>query len=59
MRFQRMYTKKSNKANGVKRDQIGKLTGYYVSKEYPEKPQRLKCLDKESNRTFVILSNNI
>lgn len=58
LRFERMYTIKSNKNNGVKSDQIGKLTGYYVSKEYPEKLRRVKYFDKETNRTFVFLSNN-
>ena len=58
MCFQRMYTIHSNKDNGVKSDQIGKLTGYYVSKHYPEKLRRVKYFDKETNRTFVFLSNN-
>lgn len=58
LQFERMYTIKSNKNNGVKSDQIGKLTGYYVSKDYPEKLRRVKYFDKETNRTFVFLSNN-
>lgn len=58
LRFERMYTIKSNKNNGVRSDQIGKLTGYYVSKDYPEKLRRVKYFDKETNRTFVFLSNN-
>lgn len=58
LRFERMYTIRSNKNNGVKSDQIGKLTGYYVSKDYPEKLRRVKYFDKETNRTFVFLSNN-
>jgi len=58
LRFQRMYTIKSNKENGVKSDQIGKLTGYYISKDYPLKIRRVKYFDKETERTFVFLSNN-
>lgn len=56
--FKRMYSLKSNKEAGVKSDQIGKLTGYYVSKDYPERLRRVKFYDKESDRTFVFLSNN-
>jgi len=58
LRFQRMYTIKSNKEKGVKSDQIGKLTGYYISKDYPQKIRRVKYFDKETERTFVFLSNN-
>lgn len=58
LRFERMYTIKSNKHNGVKSDQIGKLTGYYVSKDYPDKLRRVKFFDTEANRTFIFLSNN-
>lgn len=56
--FKRLYSLKSNKEAGVKSDQIGKLTGFYVSKDYPEKLRRVKFYDKESDRTFVFLSNN-
>jgi hypothetical protein len=49
---------KSNKEARVKSDQIGKHTGFYVSKVYPEKLRRVKFYDKESDRTFVFLSNN-
>jgi len=30
----------------------------YVSKEYPKKLRRVKFYDKETNRTFVFLTNN-
>lgn len=57
--FQRMYSRKRNKKEtGVKSDQIGKLTGYYVSKDYPEKLRRVKFYDRETDRTFVFLLNN-
>lgn len=58
LNFRRMYTTKSNKDNGVKSDQIGKLTGFYISKDYPQKIRRVKYFDKETERTFVFLSNN-
>jgi len=53
-----MYSRKIDKITGVKSDQIGKLTGFYVSKEYPEKLRRVKFYDDETKRTFVFLTNN-
>jgi len=58
LRFSRMYSLKCNKENGVKCDQIGKLTGFYISKDYPQKVRRIKYFDKETKRIFVFLSNN-
>ena len=40
-------------------DQIGRLSGFYVSKQYPEKIRRVKFYDAEFNRTFVFLTNNM
>ncbi len=59
LKFKRMYSNKSDKATGVLSDQIGKLTGFYVSKEYPEKMRRVKYFDEETQRTFVYLTNNM
>ena len=53
-----MYSLKSNKEAGVKSDQVGKLTGFYVSQDYPERLRRVRFYDKESDKTFVFLSNN-
>jgi hypothetical protein len=58
LKFMRMYSRKIDKTTGVKSDQIGKLTGFYVSKEYPEKLRRVKFYDDETKRTFVFLTNN-
>lgn len=35
------------------------MTGFYTAKDYPEKLRRVKYHDKESNRTFVFLTNNM
>ena len=59
LKFKRMYSNKVNKENGVKVDQIGKLTGFYVSKDYPQKIRRVKYYDFESKRNFIFLTNNI
>jgi hypothetical protein len=58
IKFKRMYSLKIDKSTGVKCDQIGKLTGFYVSKDYPEKLRRVKFYDDETKRTFVFITNN-
>lgn len=58
-KFRRMYSKKVDKLTGIQCDQIGKLSGFYTSQEYPEKLRRVKYYDKESNRIFVFLTNNM
>jgi transposase len=59
LKFNRMYSRKYDKTSGVKSDQIGKLTGFYVSKEYPAKIRKVKFYDQKTNRTFVFLTNNM
>ncbi len=45
--------------NGVMSDQIGKLKSFYISKYYPEILRKVVYYDKEKNRTFVYLTNNL
>lgn len=59
LKFRRIYSTKVNKNNGVKVDQIGKLTGFYISQDYPDKIRRIKYYDSESKRTFIYLTNNM
>jgi len=58
-KFKRMYSNKVDKLTGVRCDQIGKLSGFYTSKDYPAKLRRVKYYDNESNRTFIFLTNNM
>lgn len=58
LQFIRMYSKQCDKSTGIKYDQIGKLSGFYVSKDYPEKLRKIKFYDQETNRIFVFLTNN-
>jgi len=58
LQFIRMYSREHNKSSGVRCDQIGRLSGFYVSKEYPEKLRRIKFYDQETDRMFVFLTNN-
>lgn len=59
LKFRRMYSKKTDRSTGVLCDQLGRLTGFYVSKDYPDKLRRVKFHDQETGRTFVFLTNNI
>jgi hypothetical protein len=59
LQFKRIYSQKVDKSKGVQSDQIGKLTGFYVSKDYPDKLRKVKYYDSEMNRTFVFLTNNM
>jgi hypothetical protein len=59
LQFRRLYSQNVDKSTGVQSDQIGKLTGFYVSKDYPDKLRKVKYYDKDMNRTFVFLTNNM
>jgi len=58
LQYRRIYSSKVNKDNGVKLDQTGKLTGFYASKDYPEKLRRIKYYDEETDNELIFLSNN-
>jgi hypothetical protein len=58
LKFNRMYSNKVDKTTGVQCDQVVKLSGFYVSKQYPDKLRRVKFYDEETKRTFVFLTNN-
>jgi hypothetical protein len=58
LRFARMYSRPVDKTTGVQSDQIGKLEGYYTSKNYPEKLRRIKYYDEERQKQLVFLTNN-
>lgn len=47
LKFHRMYSRKHDKS-----------TGFYVSKEYPDKLRKIKFYDQETDRTFIFLTNN-
>jgi len=59
LNFERMYSSKVDKSTGVMCDQVGKLKGFYASRQYLEKIRRVKFYDTEFNRTFVFLTNNM
>jgi len=49
-----------NQANkkGVLSDEIISLSGYYQSKDYPDKLRLIRYYDKETDKTLVFLTNN-
>lgn len=57
LKFRRIYSNKVDKSTGVLCDQIGRFTGFYALKDYPEKLRRVKFYDQETKRTFVFLTN--
>jgi hypothetical protein len=59
LQFKVSKSKKVKKETGVISDHIGKLTGFYVSKYYPKNIRRVIYYDKDTDRTFVYLTNNI
>ncbi len=57
LRFQRRYSRESDRANGIMCDQIGTLTGFYSNQDYPTPLRRVRIKDDES-KTLVFLTNN-
>lgn len=57
--LKRVYSSKVDKTTGVLCDQKVKLTGVKTQYHYPEQLRRIKYFDKEQQRTFVFLTNNI
>jgi hypothetical protein len=58
MKFKRVYSGKTNKADGVMVDQTIRLVNFYAAKEYPEKLRRIKFYDPETGKQFIFLTNN-
>ena len=57
-KYRRIYSNKVDRSKGFKFDQTIKLTGFYSSKNYPEKLRRIKFHDKEKGKTIILLTNN-
>ncbi len=58
LRFQRRYSRESDRANGIICDQLGTLTGFYTIKDYPPPLRRIRVKDAEG-KTLVFLTNNL
>jgi hypothetical protein len=56
--YKRIYSAPVDKEKGVLCDQTIRLSGFYVSKDYPEKLRRIKFYDKETGKILIFLTNN-
>lgn len=56
--YERMYSNEVDRSTGLRCDQTIKLKNFYSKKHYPEKLRRIKYFDKETNRSYVYLTNN-
>lgn len=57
--FERMYSAKIDKTTGLRCDQIIKLKHFYSRKYYPENLRRVKYYDKQTDKHYVYLTNNL
>ena len=58
LQFRRLYSHPIDKSTGIKCDQSILLTGFYSSKDYPDKLRRVKYYDIENDRNLTFLTNN-
>jgi hypothetical protein len=57
LRFKRRYSLEPDRAMGVVCDQIGTLTGFYSTQDYPAPLRRVRIKDDEG-KTLIFLTNN-
>ena len=57
-RFRRLYSQPVEKITGLKCDQTIVLTGFYSSKDYPEKLRRIRYFDLERQKNLTFITNN-
>ena len=55
--LRRLYSCPIDKSTGLRCDQIIVLTGFYASKDYPEKLRRVSYVDKETEQSLVFITN--
>lgn len=58
LQFRRLYSHPINKSTGLQCDQTIVLTGFYTSKDYPQRLRRIKYHDTQTGKTLVFLTNN-
>jgi len=56
-RFHRIYSHPVDKSSGVMCDQTIALSGFYSSRDYPEKLRRIRYMDQENGKTLVFVTN--
>lgn len=58
MEYRRLYSHPIEKGSGVQCDQTIVLTGFYSSKDYPDKIRRVRFFDEEREKDLAFLTNN-
>jgi hypothetical protein len=58
MDARRVYSAATDRTTGIICDQMIRLNGFYVSKDYPEHLRRIRLKDPKSGKTLVFLTNN-
>jgi transposase len=58
LQFRRLYSNPIDKSTGIKCDQTILLTGFYPSKDYPDKLRRVKYYDNVNDKNLTFLTNN-
>jgi len=58
LQCRRIYSHPVDRSTGLIYDQTIMLTGFYQSKDYPEKLRRVKYHDAETDLTIVLMTNN-
>jgi hypothetical protein len=56
--FVRIDSRKVNKKTGLICDQTIRANGFYTSKDYPDTLRRIRYHDKETDKSFVFLTNS-
>jgi len=58
LQFRRIYSHPIDKTIGLRCDQTIFLTGFYPSKDYPEKLRRVRFFDEKNKKQLIFLTNN-
>ena len=58
MNARRVYSAANDRDAGVICDQTIALSGYYVSRDYPEHLRRIRFKDPDTGKTLIFLTNN-
>ncbi|SFB27932.1 transposase, IS4 family [Collimonas sp. OK607] len=58
MNARRVYSTATDRTAGVICDQTIAMSGFYVSKDYPEHLRRIRFKDPESGKSLIFLTNN-
>ena len=58
MDARRVYSTKTDRSTGVVCDQLIRLNGFYVARDYPEHLRRIRFKDPDTGKTLVFLTNN-